>query len=423
MSIVKRAMKILLTHFQIQDYGGIVNYSECLAQGLRQLDHEVNAIMFKNRGSTGKPKSKDRELDTGWEESSIADWMHQKSGWEGMYQVNYARDFQTYIDISDHHDLIIHVIPVPTCTKATKGDDHWLKIFKDTFPKQIAVIHDGNMQKLYPHIFKICEHLDGLVCVHDASFNSCDVLPVRRTFIPNPHDFEPDREVPGVSERKDGIVSLQTFKRWKRVDDLIRAIEHMDPLNEKVICGGGIEYHYMTSKDKCKPEYLDDHGNKIWDNALDNGMEFLGYVDTKERDELFRSMKLLVDPSWSKSYSQHGSHFNRVMVEAMSWGCVPVCTDLGMKDSLLFKPGINYLEIPHDCSPKRYGNMLDRWILNELLLNSIQKNNLKMMEVFNKKNVAKAILEFASSKEGQYGNSTEKLKADSEKKMNHFEDF
>ena len=417
-------MKILLTHFQIQDYGGIVNYSECLAQGLRQLGHEVRAIMFKNRGATGKPKSKDRELDAGWQESSIADWMHQKSGWEGMYQINYTQHLEEYVSISEDCDLVIHVIPVPTCTKATKGDMEWIKVFEETvFPKQIAVIHDGNMQKLYPHILQICNHLDGLVCVHDASFNSCDVLPIRRTFIPNPHNYEHSRQVPGISERRDGLVSLQTFKRWKRVDDLVRAIAKMDPFSEKVICGGGIEYHYMTSKTKCKKEYLDDQGNKIWDNALANGMEFLGYIDTEERDELLRSLKLLVDPSWSKSYSQHGSHFNRVMVEAMSWGCVPVCTDLGMKDSLLFKAGINYLEIPYDCDPEYYGAKLDEWIEDEELLSSIQANNLKMMDVFDKENVAAAILEFAKGNEGVVGSVTPKLEADAAKKMDHFEDF
>lgn len=417
-------MKILLTHFQIQDYGGIVNYSECLAKGLQQAGHEVSAIMFKNKGVTGKPKSKDRSLDDGWQESSIADWVHQKSGWEGMYQINYQRDLEQYVVYSEDCDLVIHIIPVPTCTKATKGDEAWLKIFEETvFPKQIAVIHDGNMQKLYPHILSVCNELDGVVCVHDAAFNSCDVLPVRRTFIPNPHDVESDRFIPGINQRKDGLVSLQTFKRWKRVDDLIRAIAHMDPFNEKVICGGGIEYHYMTSKTKCKPEYLDSEGNKIWDNAIENGMEYKGYVTTDERDELLASMKLLIDPSWSKTYSQHGSHFNRVMVEAMSWGCVPVCTDLGMKNSLLFKAGINYLEIPHDCDPNRYANMLDQWIEDEDLLTSIQENNLKMMDVFDKKNVAEAILEFAFSNEGAIGSVTEKLEKDAARKMNHFEDF
>jgi glycosyltransferase involved in cell wall biosynthesis len=417
-------MKILLTHFQIQDYGGIVNYSECLAKGLLSLDHSVDAVMLKNKGITGKPKSKDRELDAGWEESCIADWMHQKSGWEGMRQLNYVKDKEEAFTLGDNYDLIIHIVPVPTCAKATKEDTHWKDVFEElafSNCKQIAVIHDGNMQKLYPHILSIVDHLDGLVCVHDASFNSCNVLPVRRTFIPNPHNFEHSREIPSVQERREGLVSLQTFKRWKRVDDLIKAMQFMDSFTEKVICGGGIEYHYMTSETKCKKEYTNEDGSKIWDVAVNNGMEYLGYVTTEERDELLKSMRLLVDPSWSKSYSQFGSHFNRVMIEAMSWGCVPVCTDLGMNNSLLFKPGINYLEIPYDCSSEFYGKQLDEWILDEELLSSIQSNNLKLMQVFEKSTVAKAIIEFAFGESGEVGEPTQKLIEDADRKMNHFE--
>ena len=418
-------MKILLTHFQIQDYGGIVNYSENLATGLRDSGHEVSAIMLKNKGATGKPKSKDRELEPGWEPSCIADWMHQKTGWEGMYQINYRTDHQEYLQMADECDLIIHVIPVPSCTKATKGDEDWLALYEAAYysTEQIAVIHDGNMQKLYPHILRICDYLSGIVCVHDASFNSCSVLPVRRTFIPNPHLFKGSRRVPQISERRNGLVSLQTFKRWKRVDDLIRAIPRMDYFTEKVICGGGIEYHYMTSPNKCKKEYLEEDGSRIWDNALEAGMQYLGYVTTEERDKLLRSYKLLVDPSWSKTYSQHGSHFNRVMVEAMTHGCIPVCTDLGMKDSLLFKKDVNYLEIPYDCSPEYYGSQLDSWMEDEKKLDSIQQNNFEIMRIFDRKNVAQAILEFVFGDSGERGELTEKLKADCDKKMLHFEDF
>jgi len=102
------------------------------------------------------------------------------------------------------------------------------------------------------------------------------------------------------------------------VDDLVRAIPYMQPNHRKIVCGGGIEYHYMTSKTKCKAEYLDELGTPIWDEALASGMEYMGYVDTQERDSILSKVKLLIDPSWSHSYSKLGAHFNRVMVEAMS---------------------------------------------------------------------------------------------------------
>lgn len=415
-------MKILLTHFSIQDFGGIVNYSECLAKGLRSIGHTVDAVMFKNKGKSGKQKSRGRSLDDGWQESCIADWIHQRTGWEGMFYINYRTDLQMYSDLAEQMDLIIHIIPVPTCSKRTLGDSDWLSMFGNAsgFAQQIAVIHDGNMRKLYPHILRLENYLDGIVCVHDAAYNSCDVLPIRRKLIPNPHEMDATRSQLDIKDRIHGIVSLQTFKRWKRVDDLIRAIPFMEEDTKKIICGGGIEYHYMTSEDKCKKEYKTESGAKIWDVAVDHGMSYRGYVTTQERDHFLSHYKILVDPSWSKSYSQFGSHFNRVMIEAMTKGCVPVCTDLGMKNSTYFKPNVNYLEIPHDCSPSHYGRQLERWLNNDELLSKIQWNNFSLAYHFESPVVAKDLVEFAFGSSGEIGRVTEKLKNDSTKKLNHF---
>lgn len=416
-------MKILITHFQIQDWGGIVNYSEFMARGLKVLGHTVESVMLKNKGVTGVPKTKDRSGQQGWEYGEgLGLWMHQKNGWEGMYQLNYHTDLLEWESWSSEFDLILHHISVPTCSKATKGDDQWLKIFDQAFADQISVVHDGNMKRLYPHILSICDKIDGIVCVHDAAFHSCAELPVRRAFIPNPHDISPPYVVE-MAERDDAIVSLQTFKRWKRVDDLVRAIPHMDEFTDKFICGGGIEYCYMTSKDKCKPEYHDEDGNRIWDVATEAGMEFLGYVTTEERDKLLQNCKLLIDPSWSKKYSELGCHFNRVMVEAMAHGCVPVCTDLAMINSFLFKPGINYIEIPYNIDSKGYAKILDDAIADTAMLTEIQENNLELIAMFDKVEIANAIIEFSKSGEGSVGIPSEKLKADAERKMQHFEDF
>lgn len=417
-------MKILLAHFQIQDWGGIVNYSEFLARGLKAIGHDVDSVMLKNKGKTGYGKTKDRSETQGWEFGpGLGLWMHQKSGWDGMYQLNYTTDVTLDGSWKANYNLVIYIVPVPTCSKATKGDEEWLKLFNNGQTKQVAVVHDGNMQNLYPHLLNICDKLDGIVCVHDASFNSCEVLPVRRTFIPNPHDYDPFCHITPMSERTDGFVSMQTFKRWKRVDDLIRAIPYMDDFHEKIICGGGIEYHYMTSETKCKPIYKDEQGNSIWDNAIKAGMDFRGYITTVERDAILQDVKLLVDPSWSLKYSELGAHFNRVMIEAMSWGCVPVCTDLGMKDSILFEPGINYIEVPYNIDPKGYANIIDETLADTKLLEQIQQNNLELMEAFDKDNIASAIIEFTTGESGDVGKPTDKLIADSARKMEHFEDF
>lgn len=421
-------MRILLAHFKIQDYGGIVNYSEFLARGLKAIGHTVESVMLKNKGGNGVPKTKDRDLDAGWEYGpGLGLWMHQKIGWEGMYQFNYATEgaMANWEDMTDGYDLIIYVVPVPSRSKQNKGDESWLGLFSHTMTDQVSVIHDGNMQKLYPYILETVPYLNGVICVHDAAYNSASVLPVSRALIPNPHELSHWHQ-PLPEQRKPGFVSLQTFKRWKRVDDLVRAIPYMDPISEKVICGGGIEYHYMTSKTKCKKDYLDSDGNPIWDGALANGMSYLGYVDTTERDNLLKTHRLLVDPSWSHSYSKLGAHFNRVMVEAMALGCVPVCTDLGMKDSMFFTAGENYIEIPYDISPEGYAKILDNAIEDTALLTRIQENNLELVEQFEKSSIAGMIIVMAA--EGGFdackkGKVTPELQAACQAKMEYFKEL
>lgn len=423
-------MNILLAHFQIQDYGGIINYSEHLAQGIKKLGSSVGSIILKNKGITGDPSVKDRSEDPEWQfGEGLELWMHQKKGWEGMYQLNYIKDISIWEELTDNYDLIIYVIPVPTCTKDSKDVIEWLELFKTPMAKQVAVVHDGNMQKLYPHIIHICDYLDGIVCVHDAAYNSSEVLPIRRAFIPNPHDISHPFPIKTITSRHDGFVSLQTFKRWKRVDDLIKAIPYMDEFYDKIVCGGGIEYHYMTSKDKCKKEYMLEDGSRIWDNAVEAGMEYKGYINTEDRDILLANNKLLVDPSWSKNYSELGCHFNRVMVEAMSHGCIPVCTDLAMKNSRLFKPNINYIEIPYNCSPGEYADRLMSAIDNEKLLLDIQQNNLKILNLFESSYIAHNIIGFAFSADidnnfiTSVGHLTDDIKQKADKKMQHFDEL
>src|SRR5690606_18658851 len=100
------------------------------------------------------------------------------------------------------------------------------------------------------------------------------------------------------------------------VDELVRAVPKIK--GTVLLAGGGIEYHYMTSLTKRKPKY-----GKIWENAIQHGMNFLGYITEDERDKFLRSSKLLIDPSWSHYYAQYGSHFNRTFVDAIIMGCMP----------------------------------------------------------------------------------------------------
>ena len=81
-------MKFLMTMFQIQDYGGIINHAEYLAKGLKELGHEVDFTMLvpKHKVDNKSPPPKNiyqyRKVGTGY-------LHHQVKGWEGLPKVPY----------------------------------------------------------------------------------------------------------------------------------------------------------------------------------------------------------------------------------------------------------------------------------------------------------------------------------------------
>jgi len=419
-------MKILITHFKIQDFGGIINYSEVLAKGFKDLGHGVDSIMFKNKGRTGFPKVKDRSADehNGWEwGTGLGLWMHQKTGWQGMYELNYTTDIGEWEYKVKEYDLIVHAISVPTATKQTKLDSDWIELYDHKTP-QVCIIHDGNIQKLYPHIHFIKEKLMGLVCVHDSAFNSCEVMEINRMLIPNPHNI-PDEQVHimPMCERSNNVISVQTFKRCKRADKFVRMVPHLKYGHHAVLCGTGIEYHYMNSKDKVKADYLEPDGSRIWENAIKAGMEYRGVVNSANRDSLFATSKLFLDFSFSKSHNSHGSVFNRTMIEAMIQGCVPVMSDLTMQGNSLFKERINYVSIPFDASAEEHGEFINNLMKDEELLDNITTNNLELLYQFERSIIAQKIINLGMGKDidkTSFGFATDKFKNDATRKLTHF---
>jgi hypothetical protein len=143
------------------------------------------------------------------------------------------------------------------------------------------------------------------------------VLDVPRALIFNPQNLASLTRNNDWKNRKNSFISMQTFKGWKHVDDLVRAIPHVSKNTRKLMAGGGIEHNYMTSVDKCKPQYFVSeekdpdinpihYGRKIWDVALEHGMEWLGYLRQERIRFLLRQSKVVIDPSWSVAYAKVG---------------------------------------------------------------------------------------------------------------------
>lgn len=414
-------MKILLAFYPIDDMGGIINHNEQLSAGLQELGHTVDTRVFLPRkdiprnGIAGGRGS--FSVYTGLE-------FDQRRGysWRREHCIPYLEGHvYTAIRTINEYDLVIWQVAVPTKRKENKGNTDWELLYQNK-AKNLALIHDGNFLASYPWLSDVEEHLDGLVCVHHCAFNSAKHISVPSSWIPNPQCIPnqfPDISRQAWLKRDPGFLSLQTFKAWKHVPELVAAMPFVQPNIRKLLAGKGIDYYYLTSKDKCK-------WPGIWDSALASGMEYLDVITNETRDSYLRTVTCLVDPSWSKKYSQIGGHFNRVCVDAIICGTLPVVRPLGISTNLegsgeLFKAGVNCVAIPQDATPQEYGEALSEactlpyWEWNRLMQNAVS-----LLPQFERRVVAEQVLKLAEGDYQQKGVTSDAVKIAAEVAYDNF---
>jgi len=395
-------MKILMTMYQIQDYGGIINHVEFLAQGLKELGHEVDFRMLipRDKYTPMRKLPKDiREYTTKLEGTGYPH--HQARGWIRVPKIPYLSSYhrKNFVHDMGKYDAVLWHIPVPTLNKDNEGVKEWLELY-DNGTKNIAIIHDGNLPHLYPHLAKVSKHFIGSVCVHNSAYESSAKMDLPRTMICNP--FDVTQENLNSFEERTGLVAVQIFKAWKRMDTLVRAISYMKNEQSKIVGGAGIEYRYMTSKDKCKEKYFEPDGTRIWDNALKHGMHYAGVLPNEKVFSILKNARVQIDPSWSVKYSGFGSHFNRTTVEAIICGAVPMATDLGMITSSekvkhpFHSHGDkqNYIQIPHDSTPQEFADIVDDAVTVKVRWLKLQENGKQILPQFDKVNVAQKYIDF-----------------------------
>lgn len=426
-------MKIIVVLHSVMDLGGIINHTEQLIGGLKDLGHTVHFKQLVNGAATHDQR---REGDFLIGPSGIPH--HQGKGW------NFSRnDRMSYKgsamaasvrQVLSGYDLVIWTIPVPSKNKDNVGNSYWTEMYDlPKKVKQVAFIHDGNAMKGIPHILAIQEHLTAVACVHECALKGSSFLTVPRAMVLNPQE-NPVRDVVSWNDKRPGFVSMQTFKAWKHVHELVAAIAYMSSKREgelREIAGKGIEYQYMTSEDKCKPEYFHPAESrfgerKIWEVALENGMTHHDYWNSVKVELMLQQARVLVDPSWSNSYSKNGGHWNRVVVDAMIQGCIPVATKLGMGDSL-FKDFVHYEPVsPGGEDPEFYAE-----IIQETSNMSAQKAAryreaaLEILPLFDRKVVAQRLLDLVNGdlngSEIRYGEENPRVRASAEDIcFNHF---
>lgn len=376
---VQRKKKILIPIHKIEDPGGIINWVEHLCHGLKQNNCDVTLVRPEYKREC---KAKGFSIrDTLKTYSGIEH--EQRWGWYFPKENRIPLQSTDWIAYTDQFDLVIWAVPVPAKTRRFYK---WKDLYDIRTP-QIMVIHDGNLNNLYDCAYEVMDKCSRVVGVHDCSFNS--IKHPNKELIPNPQVLRL-KEV-NYGQRTNYIFSVQTFKRWKRVDSLIRAIPHLKS-SKLMLAGCGIEYYYMTSPGRRKEEY----GN-IWEDAENSGnLDYLGAIDEETRDIALAGCKLLIDPSWSKSYAKIGSHFNRSFVDAVMAGCLPSGTDLLMDGNSFFNPD-DYVTIPYDLTPEDYAEMLDMGVGIERVEYERRLKNLQrvVVEKFDSVKVAAQYLKYS----------------------------
>lgn len=414
-----KKIRVLITFFPLNNPGGIINNQEGLVAGLRDLGCEVETKLLVWKEEIGREVSRDRRLEP--EVGSTGMPFDQELGWKWPVseRIPYKgkKNLKAWKKYASTFDIIIWQIPVPTMQRDNEGNMDWPALYDLPDIAQVAYVHDGNMMDSYPWIYEIADKLTGVIGVHPCAYHSLKYLPVPRAlaFSPQQNIKERIAAADKFRKRRSGWASFQTFKAWKRVDDLVRAVPHMVNGENKVLGGGGIHYYYMTSKEKLRPEYVADKsrdpdmlkawkGKRIWDLALEAGMEYTGYLRTDERDQKLFRAKFLIDPSWSKKYASVGDHFNRTSVEGIIAGCVPIARNLGVASSEdgvgeFFKPDENYYMIPYDATPKEFADYVDAALtMHKDDIAELLENGRKMLKHFDYKATAMAFLDIASGR-------------------------
>lgn len=404
-------MRVLITFFPIDDMGGIINHHEQLCAGLKDLGHEVTTKLLVWRDAPPRSVAGGR----GSRQHSGLEFDQRRGfSWGANDIIAYkgSANLARWKEYAEQFDLIIWQVAVPTKRKENRGNLDWLHLYRLEHPKQVAVVHDGNFLASYPWMYAVADQLDGLACVHNCAFNSAQNISVPSFLIPNPFDIQyPDISEEAYADRR-GALSVQTWKAWKRVPELLRAMLYVRHTELK-LAGKGIDYYYLTSKDKCKYP-------GVWDVVVGHGVQYLDVITNEQRDKLLGEVVCSVDASWSKKYAAIGAHFNRVQVEAIMRGAVPVVRDIAVAYSI-FKHDVNCLTIPWDATPQEFAELLDEYCTMPYdRYRHIMENAVALLPNFERAKVAQDYLDLAhpSQRSGgddilvQMGITTDQVKAD-----------
>jgi len=346
-------MKVLITIFEICDYGGIVAGVENLIKGFRIGGHQVDLVILRPNDQDPSVRKADGPRAS-WQ-SATGGEAHALNGWYGVRVMGYGTPerIRKWQDFADGYDMVIHEIPNP---KPVEG---WHGIFQIS-PPQIVVVHDAHFRDMYPHLVEVAPLITALTVTNHAGYRALEWFPAPRAFIGAAHIPAKWSELHPWDDRRKQSVCAHVWKAWKHMDTVVRASLHMK--SHLVLGGDGIEGRYMRSKEKCKPKYAG-----LWDQFQRTGHEWFGLVSHETLLHLYSESRTMIDMSFSKKFAALGNHFNRSILESANYGCVSICTSENMAPTneqiVLWEDGKTHIAVPKDITPESLAEVID-WVVN-----------------------------------------------------------
>lgn len=110
------------------------------------------------------------------------------------------------------------------------------------------------------------------------------------------------------------------------------------------------------------------------------------------------------------AYAKVGDHFNRVVVDGIIEGAIPIARNYGISTNEegigeVFKPYENYIMVPHDATPLEFADKIEETChLADYLAEDIHYANYKLLGNFERERVAQQYVSLAmGSPTGFYG--------------------
>lgn len=436
-------MKVLIADFQISKYGGIVEYVASMLKAFRDLGCEVDVAQMTPASTTQKVYDKKiREFESGEHQRKIK-FHSQQGGYQkdetvpywrnnyygyflppsnriGVYEENAVERWRKLVEDVD----IILWNFMPTKSSAWDRKDRKFDFWHEFFDlpssiKQVFLVHDAYFNVRASNISAFKDKILFLACAHLAAYQCCSEIGIPRSLILNPRYLSDDMHMPIKVKNKRNVdfFAAHMFKSMKHMEELIAAIPYINKGVENrfraVIAGTGIEYSYMTSKDKIKSNYLCtckrdpnlptklDGKISLWDRAVKYGMEYNGQMSGVSVIEMLKNTKFAIDPSWAEHYANYcNTHINGFIIEAMLNGAYPVLRDyrgLVKNAEEVYDPlfeEIRAIYIPWNATPKQFADALKKAMRMEpkKFLKDTKHNFEIVKECFNAKKNAIEII-------------------------------